>query len=134
MELFDTKEDPMCTVLATAASLEMFTPLAIATGVALALPLLARFVGQRKLQAALDSTGGPLQPLEADRTEGPLSVVDVPQLNFERSITLLLEESEPSLQLASKSLASMSRSPADSAAMTMKMDRIYLDDRDLSMC
>lgn len=119
----------MYTPLAAVASLELFTPLAIATAVALALPLLARFIGERKVRAALDSAGGPLQPLEADRTEGPLSVVDVPQLNFERSITLLLEESESSV----RSLGSIARSAADSAAMTMKMDRIYLEDRDLSI-
>jgi hypothetical protein len=116
--------------IATIATLKLFAPLFAAVAAALGLAVLSRKVGDRKYVKALEHVGGPFLPLHAYITKTPLSVACVPSLDFQGYVNRLTsEDSSPR-----KPVKVLPISAADSASMTLEMERMYLYDRDVIEC
>ena len=120
----------MNALIATVSTIQLFAPVLIAAGTAVGVSVLGRTLARRNVDQALAEVGGPWTPLHADVSEGTIQVAEVPALNFEASVTLLLNEAETSLVAARAAVISA----ADSASMTLRAKRVYLDASDLVEC
>jgi hypothetical protein len=127
---FSPKEAMNAFIIATTATLKLFAPMLAAAAAALGLSVLSRIVGQRKYAHAVEHVGGPWVPLHACITPSSLSAVSVPALDFQSYIDRLSSEDSRPREPA---IPTMILSD-DSAAMTLRAQRIYLDDRDVVEC
>ena len=123
----------MSALLATAASLELFAPLLVASASVVALMVLGRVVAQRNYTRAQKSDR---------RSFGPSTQVFVAEAGPSGSSatfrpSVILDITKPSDSELTRSFvrpAVRDISPADSAAMTLRAKRVYLDPSDIIEC
>ena len=116
----------MLVLLAKTATLKLFSPVLFATSVALIVLVVGRLVATRNYTRALQANAK-WAPSIPTASSFPLNRVDTRPPRRPSSPGDLLSASDPELSLRFAALQAMSLSPADSAATTLRVERIYID-------
>lgn len=113
------------TIALTTASLSLFGPLLLATCACLGVLVLSRVVQARKLVSALEVSGA-LAPLATERPTPP-ETSPIPRHVDESEKTVLRVIATPPPLPSVESSERSESSAADSAARTLRSERIYLE-------